>query len=478
MDDTDLKKFYSNEDYFNLLQFAVENSWVGYIIANREGEYLYTNKSYERHTGYAPEIIKGLTAQYIENEGMYDKVSSTMLVLKNKEEVVIEQYEPPINRNILVKGTPYLDKNGDIKYVISQLVDLRAFQEKQQEIRKLREGKGWSQHEKIFVEDSYQDDQNTEFIVYKSKVMCTVMDQARTVAKSDATVFLLGETGTGKEMMAQYIHQTSFRKDMPFVRINCSAIPENLLESELFGYEPGSFTGGAREGKIGLLEFANNGTVLLDEIGDMPLSLQSKILRVLQEKEITKIGGRTPIKINVRFIASTNADIVELVSEKRFRRDLYYRLSVMPINLPPLRERKEDIALLVHYFVKKYNRKYGMNKTIDWHLIEIVMKKPFYGNVRQLANLIERLIIMSPDNKISVDIFEKLYFEHDDIAATKNINIIADYEDKPLKQIMEEYEKYILQVYRKRYKSTYRISEKLKTNQSTIFRKLQKYRID
>lgn len=477
MKEIDLKKFYSMEDYWKLLEFSVENSWVGYIIANREGDYLYTNKAHEKYTGYAPEIIKGLTAQYIENEGMYDKISSTMLALKNKEEVVIEQYEPPINRNILVRGTPYFDKEGNVEYVVSQLIDLKKLQQEQKEIRKLCEGKGWSQYEKVFVEDIFQDSENAEFIVYKSKVMCTVMDQARTVAKSDATVLLLGETGTGKEMMAQYIHQTSYRKDMPFVRINCSAIPENLLESELFGYEPGSFTGGSREGKIGLLEFANNGTVLLDEIGDMPLSLQSKILRVLQEKEITKIGGRKPVKINVRFIASTNADIVELIKEKKFRRDLYYRLSVMPIKIPTLRERKEDIPLLIHYFVKKYNHKYGMNKAVEWHLAEKILAKSFAGNVRQLANLIERLIIMSPENIISIDIFEKLYFESDDITE-KNKYTLMDFEEKSLKQIMEDYEKYILQEYRKRYKNSYNISEKLKTNQSTIFRKLKKYEID
>jgi Nif-specific regulatory protein len=232
-----------------------------------------------------------------------------------------------------------------------------------------------------------------ESIVSRSPAFKKVLDMAQTVSEYDVNVLIEGETGTGKSLLAKYIHYTSPRRNGPFVKLNCAAIPETLLEAELFGYVKGAFTGAVKD-KPGKVELAEGGTLFLDEIGDMPLSLQPKILRVLQEKEIEKLGSERSIKVDVRIISATNKDLRQLVQRGDFREDLYYRLSVLPIHIPPLRERKEDIPLLVDHFLNIFNQKYGKNVKIDAKALELMMEYPWYGNVRELENTIERLVIL------------------------------------------------------------------------------------
>lgn len=232
-----------------------------------------------------------------------------------------------------------------------------------------------------------------EGIIGRSVAIKNLIDLIEKVSQTDITVLLTGESGTGKSLVAKAIHFLSHRREKPFVTINCSAIPEALLEAELFGYEKGAFTG-AYTSKKGKFEIANGGTVFLDEIGDMPLSLQPKILRVLQEKEIEKLGSEKSVKVDVRIISATNKDLQELVRKGSFREDLYYRLSVLPIHIPPLRERKEDIPVLVDHFLNIFNQRYGKNVRIDTKALELMMEYPWYGNVRELENTIERLVIL------------------------------------------------------------------------------------
>ena len=231
-------------------------------------------------------------------------------------------------------------------------------------------------------------------IIGKSKKILELVDIIKQVSKTPATVLLTGESGVGKEVFARAIHNLSDRADKPFIKINCAAIPEDLLESELFGYEKGAFTG-AHTQKKGKFELANGGTIFLDEIGDMPLLLQSKLLRVLQEKEIERLGGSKPIKVDVRIIAATNKDLEKMVYEGTFREDLYYRLNVVHIKIPPLRERKEDIPVLVFYFLNKFNKMYNKNLTISKELLDVFINYSWPGNVRQLQNTIERMVILS-----------------------------------------------------------------------------------
>ena len=240
-------------------------------------------------------------------------------------------------------------------------------------------------------------------IITKNKEMHRLLEQSRDIADSQASIFVQGESGTGKELFARHIHNHSNRRHKPFVAINCSALPETLLESELFGHEKGSFTG-AVTSKKGKFELANHGTMLLDEISEMDIQLQSKLLRVLQEREIDRIGGMEPIPVDVRIIATTNRDIEKQIRDGRFREDLFYRLNVVPFHLPPLRDKRDDIPLLAQHFIEKYNRLDGRNvKGLTEEVVELLMQKPWKGNVRELENVIERALLMCKGDLIQKD---------------------------------------------------------------------------
>jgi len=255
--------------------------------------------------------------------------------------------------------------------------------------------------ENLLLKDVLSDKVSTPYIVGKSNNMMDLAGSIQKVASTKTTVLLLGESGTGKELFARAIHDLSLMKDNPFVAINCAAIPGELLESELFGYEKGAFTG-AGERKIGKLELAHNGTVFLDEIGEMDMALQSKMLRVLQEGEIDRVGGSNPVKIDIRIISASNRDLEAAVSENSFREDLYYRLSVFPIKIPPLRERRDDIPILVDHFISKYSAEMNLgNKEMSVDALDVLKSYYWKGNVRELENVIERALILSEGDSIN-----------------------------------------------------------------------------
>lgn len=237
-------------------------------------------------------------------------------------------------------------------------------------------------------------------IIGESSALRKAKELARTYAATDSTVMITGDSGTGKELFAQSIHNLSSRCNAPFVAVNCAALPENLLESELFGYEEGAFSGAKKGGKIGLVELAHHGTLFLDEIGEMPLPLQARILRMIQEKEVMRLGGDKIIPVNVRILVATNQDLTHLISIKKFREDLYYRLNVLPLHLPPLRERPEDISRLVEHFIRKQGVKRSVIKRISDEAMQMLKEYPWLGNVRELANVVERLVLLSPSPKI------------------------------------------------------------------------------
>ncbi|MCX8111059.1 MAG: sigma-54 dependent transcriptional regulator [Syntrophorhabdaceae bacterium] len=257
--------------------------------------------------------------------------------------------------------------------------------------------------ENMVLKETLKERFKSEEFVYTSEKMQEVASLIIRLAKTDSTCLITGESGTGKEVVANLIHMLSARKDQPLVKVNCSAIPENLLESELFGYEKGAFTG-AIQRKIGKFEIADKGTIFLDEIGDMPLILQSKLLRVIQEREIERLGGLHPIKIDVRIIAATNRNLEEEVKRGSFREDLYYRLNVVKIELPPLRDRKNDIPILIDFFLKKYNDRHKKGiKGITKEARDIMIKYEFPGNVRELENIIERAVVLTRGEYITTD---------------------------------------------------------------------------
>jgi formate hydrogenlyase transcriptional activator len=287
--------------------------------------------------------------------------------------------------------------NGPI--VLCVIRDLTKKKEAEEALRR-------SEQQKSYLEEELVTTHQFDQIVGESAGLKRVLKQVEDVAGTDATALILGETGTGKELIARAIHDLSTRRDHAFVRLNCSAIPSGLLESELFGHEKGAFTGAIAQ-KVGRLELAHQGTFFLDEVGDLPLELQPKILRALQEKEFERVGGTRTIPVNVRLVAATNRDLAKMVAAGQFRSDLYYRLRVFPITIPPLRERRDDIPLLVRYFLSSHSKRMGRHiETIPTDTMQALVKWSWPGNVRELENFIERSVILSPGPNLRAPLAE------------------------------------------------------------------------
>lgn len=305
-------------------------------------------------------------------------------------------------------------------------------------------------------------------IIYNSKAMKNVMALAKRLASVNTTVLITGESGVGKGMIARTLHEEGNRWKGPFITVNCGAIPENLIESELFGYVAGAFTGSRSGGKKGLFEAAQGGTIFLDEISELPLNLQVKLLQVIQERQITPVGDTKPVPVDVRIISATNRDLETLVRDGSFREDLYYRLNVVPINVPPLRERPDDIVPLIHMNLARCNRTLGERKTISSDALAVLRKYPWPGNIRELQNIVERLVITTSDNTINEeDIFIFIKQAADKMPDT--------YSDSSLAAALERAEKEILRQALANYKSTRAIAKILQVSQPTVVRKLNKY---
>lgn len=324
------------------------------------------------------------------------------------------------------------------------------------------------------------EDREFKNIIGASKAIEMVKDMTVTIAKSNSTVLLRGESGTGKEVFAKAIHDVSPRSNKNFIAINCASLPETLLESELFGYEQGSFTGAMIGGKEGIIKEANGGTLFLDEIGEMPMFIQAKLLRVIQEGKIRKIGSNKEEAIDVRIIAATNKDLEDMISDKTFREDLYYRLNVIPMYIPPLRDRLEDIPLFVQFFIDKLN--YKLNKNIEGAEIEFIselMKYSWPGNVRELQNVMERAMNLCKGDVLTVqDIFinprnSTYSITHKDTIKDGS----QEYLQLPLKDIMEKCEKEIIEKAIKNYKTYRKAASALKVSHTTIMNKINKYNI-
>lgn len=309
---------------------------------------------------------------------------------------------------------------------------------------------------------------NIEEYVFQSDEINNLLANTLRIAKYDCNVLITGESGVGKEIFANIIYKSSIRNQGPYIKINCSSIPESLLESELFGYEKGSFTGANKEGKPGYFELANGGILFLDEVGELPYNIQSKFLRAIQEKEIFRIGGVAPVKVDVRIVAATNRDLADMVKQNMFREDLYYRLNVLKIHVPSLKERRDDIIPLIRHFTQKYNKSFSMGKFFENSAFLYMMNYPWDGNIRELENLVQRLMITIEKNNITVfDVINNL---------DKKTKFDA-VEDLSLENKIENTEFILLTEAKLKYKTTRKIAEALGVSQSTIVRKLKKYNL-
>lgn len=309
-------------------------------------------------------------------------------------------------------------------------------------------------------------------VIAVSGAMQNVLNLAVRVAGVDSSVLITGETGTGKEVLARTVHEYSRRIGNSFVKLNCGAIPEEMLESELFGYETGAFTGAGRGGKPGLIEMADGGTLFMDEIAELSLKLQVKLLRVLQEREIMRLGGVKSKKVDFRLITATNRDLEELVRLKEFRADLFYRLNVVPLAVPPLRERKADIIPLAAYFLKRLNSKYGMNKEISPEVMQNLLKYDWPGNVRELENTVERLVVISDTNQILLKtLLENTGLENTRVAGSSENSLLY------LRNVLEHKEKLLILKVAQECGTTREMAVALGVSQSAVVKKMRKYGI-
>lgn len=463
---------FSKEYFKDILDGFGENPLVGINVTDAEGRVLFLNKAHREITGHDPQLYENKTMYDLLNEGLISE-SAAIEVIKTNKPVLINQISSHRDKKFKVYAIPYFGEDKKLKYVINYLID--ATRLVALEPSEPREGTPSSPNELLrkYLGSSYN-------IVYQSKAMETVIEAATRIASHDVSVLITGPSGVGKEMISNFIHDKSENKNGPFIKINCASIPDQLLESELFGYEPGAFTGGSPKGKKGLIESAEGGTLLLDEIGEMSMNLQAKLLRALQSRQIRHLGGVKDIDVNFRLITSTNENLHRLIEEKKFRDDLYYRISVIELYIPGLDKRLEDIPLLIQYFLANFNEKYHEKKTIDADALEYLSTCHYSGNVRELRNLVERMLLMGDSAVITLDDV-LLYAKRLNVATPRHdqnedhLSQILTHQNGSLKDIVADYEKEILQQYLKHYKSGAQVAKVLKTDQSTVSRKMAKY---
>ncbi len=455
------------ESLSNNLEEIMEASFDGIMVTDGDGNCLFANRSYTKDTGILNEEIVGHNVRELLNPA-WMRTSIALEVIEQKKTISME-HDTKNGNHILVTGNPIYDEAGNIVKIVvntrdlSKIADLKLQLDEAEAMNKLymeRMGIDHNNSDQLLL--------GTNGTVVVNKHMRDIYEIARRVSTYNTTVLITGESGTGKELVARYIHQCDpSRKDKPFVVINCGAIPANLLESELFGYEEGTFTGALKGGKKGLFEEAEGGVLFLDEIGEMDLSLQVKLLRVLESRTVMRVGSSKEKKVDIRVVAATNRELEKEVREGRFRDDLYYRLNVVSLKVPPLRERIDDILPIATKFTNSFNKLYGQNKKLTYDLVSELEDYPWPGNIRELKNVIENMVVVSQNE----------YLRSGDLPWGRDSGEILD-EQPTLKAAMEDFEKRFLQKAKERWKTTEKIGEMLDVNQSTISRKLRKYGID
>lgn len=448
------------------------------LITDSESKVIYVNPNYKVNTGIDPALILGRKVSDIVAEGKIFTGGAVMDVIKTRKKAFrlsdVRVTNPPQTGYVI--GVPIFDDAGDLRLVVASsrpILTLRALHEDFEQFLEQANALKHSDGNIKIVQDANETDFHSSKLIGNSTALKKIWIMVQNAAPTDATVLITGESGVGKEVIADEIYRMSNRNDKPFIKVNCASIPLNLLESELFGYEKGAFSGANANGKQGLFEMANGGTLLLDEIGDMPMDLQVKLLRAIQNREITRVGGTKPIPLDIRFIAATNSDLKKKIAEGTFRQDLYYRLNVIPVQIPPLRERKEDIILICKHFINMYSRRHGRNAlNLTESLYEILMTYDWPGNIRELENVIEYLTICAPSSG-AVD--EAMLLGILDIR--QNDDLVPSVSET-LNESMEKYEKNLIETVLRNSRSLRDAGAKLGVNASTLSRKIRQYGID
>ena len=449
---------------YELLKVLAEHYFGSMLITDSKGRFLYVNDGCCRLLGIDRQTLLSISIYDTLHDYCHATSASSIKTLETKKECLSNHTLQDSGKRVLALSRPHFGPDGELEYVPTYSWDerelytlLEKFDQERDNIRSVIR----------FMQGT---DKTPDMLIAESQPMRSLLEYADHIAAVDSTVIIYGESGSGKEMFAKYIHAKSGRADQVFIPINCASLPPSLLEAEMFGYEKGTFTGGMKDGKIGLFEFANKGTVFLDEIGEMPLELQAKLLRIIENGEIKRLGSNQIIKSDVRIIAATNRDLAEMVQEKTFRADLYYRLNVLVVNVPPLRKRTEDIRPLAEHFVQAFNKKYGYTKRLAPDTIQVMEQYDWPGNVRELRNTVERMMVESKNTLIEFQSFGKV----DTVVVERPAPPAVD-PSLPYQQAMDEYQRqYITAVVDECGGDLRQAAKRMELHLSTLYRKMEK----
>ena len=455
----------ANRQLESLFNISSESIWV----SDCSGKVLKISPASEKLLKTSADRIVGRNVRELIDEGLMDR-SATLEVLLTKRRISMIQHVPKNQQQLLVTGTPIFDDKGEISLVMVVERDLT-------ELNRLREDLEHSQlvssKFRQHLRELSMSEVRQQRVVAESPQMQDVLRTAIKLASQNVSnILILGESGTGKGLLSKFIHENGFRKEAPFIQINCAALPETLLEAELFGYEKGAFTGARKEGKAGLFELAQKGTLFLDEVGDLPLSIQAKLLKYLDDNTVRHLGGLRPIVIDCTIIAATNIDLAAQVRQERFRRDLYYRLNSFTLAIPPLRQRREDIFELTRLLIERYNEEFNAGKRLSAAAFDDLMTYHFPGNVRELEAIIRKAVVLSEGDLLDDVVYESL---DRDRAADGAAADVAGGAPGSLEQQNLAFERQILKNALQRCKSTRELAYYLRTSQSSIVRKLKKH---
>ena len=446
------------------LKAIYDSSYDGVFVTDGKGKTLRANQPSIEMCGATADEIIGRYVQDLEKRKIFYP-SVTVKVLKEKKPTTIIQ-NTKSGKQVMVTATPLFDGFGNISRVVSISKDMTELIKLKQKLEDQSMLVGRYRKVLSRLRDSRSLMEN---LIVESSSFRQIIATVERLAKIDTTVLLQGESGVGKNVLARYIHQISERRDGPFVEVNCGLFPDNLIESELFGYEKGAFTGAKSEGKIGFVEIAQGGTLFLDEISEIPLKLQVKLLHFLQERKFMRVGSTKMIHVDCRIIAASNNDLLTMVKQGLFREDLYYRLNVFPIVIPPLRERIEVVPRLAKHFLEVFNRRYGFKKRFSKEALNALKQYHWPGNIRELRNLVERIAVTADTTEITrqqvtLHLFPGGQAEEPDVV-----------DEKGLKQTLLELERRILKTALEKETNTYRLAEMLGISQSSVVKKLQKH---
>jgi PAS domain S-box-containing protein len=448
------------------LEAVINSSSEGLWICDAEANVLRMNPASERIHGIRAEDVIGRNMRELVDEGFIDR-SATLEVIKAKSKVSLLQYRK--GRKLVTTGTPVFDVEGRLIRVVSSVRDTTEIETMQRELEEQEALKDQFRNHMLEL-------QHMEFeskrVIAKSPCMLKALRQAIKVGSADSSVLLLGESGVGKGLIAEIIHKHSPRSERPLIRINCGSIPDSLIESELFGYEKGAFTGASVGGKPGSLEMADSGTLFLDEIAELPPPSQVKLLRFLEDGRITRLGGTSSRLVDVRILAATHRNLEEMIGQGTFRLDLYYRLKVVPIHVPPVRERKDCILLLIHHYLDFFGKKNGTQKRLTRAASDALLLYPYPGNVRELINICERLVVMSETDLIDLKDLPSDIIPRFQQSLTETAEWTST---MTLQQALDGVERTMLIHSMRTHGNQRRMAAALGVNQSTIARKLEKH---